>query len=148
MNMTGYVFANICIFLLGILYEGITLSLAIQEVSWKMELESSSYKGSPTSLNFTKKEDKRKLLLSINLLKYIGGYGDGWLGVRISISRSIYRFFATAFSYSLMLIAMTFNVGFFISVCAGIAFGSFLFTPISSKVLGSKPDIIFNTGCC
>jgi ABC-type dipeptide/oligopeptide/nickel transport system permease component len=96
-------------------------------------------------LNDIKNQDN---LIPTHLFKYVGGYGDGWLGVQISISRSIYRFFSTAISYSLMLIAMTFNVGFFISACAGIAFGSFLFTPISSKVLGSKPDISQSTACC
>jgi hypothetical protein len=160
MNMTGYVFACICIMLLGILYEGVTACLSIQEIKWRMQLDDNdltilpSPNGSTTALDNDSRSDQikhyeRELLLSANIWKYFGGYGDGWLGIRISITRSICRFFIVVLSYSLMLITMTFNIGLFFSVCLGIAMGSFLFAPVCYKALGSKSALVrTNKYCC
>lgn len=172
-NYFEYNLACICIVLLGILYEAILTTMSIQEHKWRIELESNNDDSSailPSAVRLPKRKSKNpspdlirivetaasginekqdNLLLSTNLLKYVGGYGDGFVGVRISITRSICRFVMAALSYSLMLITMTFNIGLFISVCLGIAIGSFLFAPISFKVLGSKTDLVrASHSCC
>jgi len=46
---------------------------------------------------------------------------------RVDVPRAVFRFVEVMLSYSLMLVAMTFNVGLFFAVCSGLALGTLLF---------------------
>ena len=48
-------------------------------------------------------------------------------GLKIAILRSGWKIVSTVIGYFLMLLSMTFNIGIFLSIISGIAFGTLLF---------------------
>lgn len=51
------------------------------------------------------------------------------------VGRTALSFAVIFLDYTLMLIAMTFNVGLFFAVCIGLALGLLLFVPMSQRYL-------------
>jgi Ctr copper transporter family len=49
------------------------------------------------------------------------------------LSRTLLSFVVILLDFSLMLLAMTFNVGIFFAVCLGLALGLLLFQPVSQR---------------
>ena len=58
------------------------------------------------------------------------------------------RFFAAAWTYLLMLISMTFNIGLFFAVIMGLGFGSAVFGPYLSKLQEKKLMAFQNEDLC
>lgn len=147
-----YAIACLSIVLLGILYEGISAYLMIQEIKWGDRLklangrQACDQSTSANSAQIFANQSRSK----IAIFSYIGGYYNGSEGVKIASIRAVFKFFMVAISYSLMLIAMTFNIGFFFSVCLGFAAGSFLFSSaaLAASLENSIAHQLDTSGCC
>ena len=75
-------------------------------------------------------------ILHFKVLDIIGNQSDNTTKTQIKTAflRGFTRLIGAWWTYSLMLIAMTFNVGLFLSVIIGLAFGSAIFGPFLSKL--------------
>jgi hypothetical protein len=80
-----------------------------------------------------------------NAFSRLAGSNNGIMGMLNSAFYGFIRTVSMGFSYLLMLIAMTFNLGLFLSVIIGIGVGHALFMPVF-KVRGTIPEID-NCGC-
>jgi ABC-type dipeptide/oligopeptide/nickel transport system permease component len=79
---------------------------------------------------------------------HIGGLSQGVSGVSVAAQRGVFRLLSTTLGYSLMLVAMTFNIGLFIAVIAGFAVGTFLFSPMIKLSSYGVYDIASQAGEC
>lgn len=114
------------VIILGIFYEGLSAWLEILEQKWRLKLKEIHRAKS--------NNDPTKSLLSFPYsFRNIAGLSDGSFGLKISLIRGGFKIILVAISYFLMLIAMTFNVGLFVSVLLGFAIGTILFSPVKSS---------------
>jgi len=106
-----YAAAVIGIILLGIIFEGLQSFRALMEFKWKYPSPQSVSEGEIEPLN------GNQLTLSF------GGPFQLWL----DLQRAVIYVAEVFIGYCLMLIAMTFNVGLFLAVLAGLFVGHFTF---------------------
>ncbi|KAJ3157476.1 hypothetical protein HDU86_003368 [Geranomyces michiganensis] len=111
----------VAIFILGILYEGWHALVATYEAKYLKSVRPAD----ATSES--------------NLIVGRSALGSTFSAVRIK--HALFRFVAKAvtvtIAYLLMLVAMTFNVGLFIAVVVGLAFGSAIFTDVTRAALAA-----------
>ena len=86
-------------------------------------------------------------------MAYIGGFALGFTGVKIALFRAVTVLLSTTIGNLLMLIIMTFNVGIFLSIVFGYAFGTFLFFPvaqvsIAGKIGNTDIRVMPSASCC
>lgn len=79
-------------------------------------------------------------ILHFKVLDIIGNLADESFQTKLlsALLRGITRIIGAAWSYLLMLIAMTFNVGLFFAVILGLGCGSATFGPYLSKLQERK----------
>jgi solute carrier family 31 (copper transporter), member 1 len=116
-----YFLAILFSFSLAVTYEGFQVLIFFLDIKWLAPEEIISDTASSEGLINT---------APAPLLSHICGYSKGKRGIILALLGGFLRTFATAIGYALMLVAMTFNIGLFLSVVIGFGFGSFLFSPI------------------
>lgn len=152
-NLSSYIASCIAIILFGVLYEFLITARAMLEFKWSyLNGQNSMGIGNAgedcecppgsSSASSGKQQAKTISQQDISLgdiydeqeqLLRPGYYFKNAYPMfqKFSLSRDFTRgflqFFETALSYSLMLIAMTYNSGIFISVCLGMGIGTFIF---------------------
>ncbi|KAI8911680.1 Ctr copper transporter family-domain-containing protein [Gorgonomyces haynaldii] len=146
-NKTQYAGACIGVFFLAVLYEGLTSFIRIQEYKWDCALKDRRsnkrqvQEVADAAFGASKQPPKTSLTA-------VGGFKDGVFGVFVAVMKGLLKSLSVAISYALMLIAMTFNVGLFLSVVFGFGFGTICFAPLVSDIvspsLEGTQDV---TGC-
>jgi len=152
-----YALAWILIFLSAIGYEALTTYQAMCELNWRKS-QTEKLKGNATAVDlsvcapddFGAREagartagssDSDHTQISnttVPFWKIIGGFNQGFEGVKVAFVRSLFRFFTSALALILMLIVMSFNVGLFFAVTVGYLIGHFLFAPITFYYLAAS----------
>jgi len=116
-TVVSYVIAVFGTFLLAILYEGLKVFKIKMELSWRAQLR--------------KKLQQKSTQLDDTPLMPTGEVSKRPYDFWIEIQRSMLKMLETFLHYILMLLAMTFNVGLFIAIIAGVGVGSLLFAPFA-----------------
>jgi len=111
----AYYHAIFCIVLITILYEGLKAARAVLEFKWKIHHQQSLQVPGERSHLMRSDEDLTKD-------KFATPFDCG-----VDLPRSFLRTLELTISYFLMLIAMSFNVGFFCAILVGAFFGTLIF---------------------
>ncbi|XP_046845482.1 high affinity copper uptake protein 1-like isoform X2 [Xenia sp. Carnegie-2017] len=114
-SIGGMVWSCVVVFILAILYEGFKV---FREVLRNKYATSVSYNVSENGLS-ARSKGPQDVTVHINKNLYCNWH---------HLLQSFLHMIQVAFSYFLMLIAMTFNGWLFISVCIGAGFGHFIFS--------------------
>jgi copper transporter 1 len=108
-SIIQYVFTCVLVFILAVLHEFMAAGRNILETRWKEQNRS---------------EEDEISLTEVSQPTFI---------LALSARRGVYHFIEMTLGYSLMLIAMTFNVGIFLSVMLGFGFGKFFFGHLQNE---------------
>ncbi|KAJ3394483.1 hypothetical protein HDU92_006868 [Lobulomyces angularis] len=118
-NALQYWLSNLALFVLAIFYEGLSTYLILLEAKWsKFNKAAACYPyrlstaaGFPSSSSSTFPHS----------------------GIRIALTRFLFKFVLTTLGYALMLVTMTFNIAMYFSVVLGFAFGTLIFGGLSKR---------------
>jgi copper transporter 1 len=139
-----YYMACIIIIATCCLHEFIIVYATILEQQWKLELTNL------TTLQTNNSNSQHSKLMPdlSNLSPQINGekFSHNSFGTKIAFYKSILKSFKVLLNYSLMLVAMTFNVGYFVSIVFGFGLGVFLFSKVESKIVCD--DMKGGLDCC
>ena len=118
-----YVLSWFACMILAVMYEALQVFISFMELKW-----------SPTPVTLDSQGalfgEKTGKALPMSPWRHIAGFSQGSKGVLVALMRAILRMISIALGYSLMLIAMTFNVGLFFAVVSGVGVGTFVFAPM------------------
>ena len=120
-----YVLAWILVFLSAIFYEAVQVFVIRCEVHWQQQ----PLKDSKEMINDSIFGESIGNCNQRNF-KNLFGLNDGISGLKQSIFRALLRMLSTLIGYTLMLIAMTFNVGLFVAIILGFGTGTLIFAPL------------------
>jgi copper transporter 1 len=113
-------------FVAASLYEALQVFISIRETKWIL----SGYSKTEVLDHAFGGLGNEKLSSSVSPMSHLCGLSMGIDGVRIASVRGIFRILSTTLGYGLMLLAMTFNVGIFLSIILGFGVGTFIFVPV------------------
>ena len=120
--------AWILVFLAAAGYEALQVFVSFKELHWaKKDCKSNTVLDNSAFGEVTQTKAVDNDAIS---LQSLCGASGGLTGIKQSFYRAILRMVSTAIGYSLMLVAMSFNVGLFIAVITGFGFGTFVFVPM------------------
>ena len=128
-NVMQYIFAWIVVFFVAVGYEGLNVYVYIQETKWSL--------GNDTKPVDLTAFGSNVLGPKMQTVHQMCGLSNGKQGVKQSAIRAMLRMLSTLIGYTLMLIAMTFNIGLFVAIIVGFGAGTFVFAPMI-KNLESK----------
>ena len=145
-NTAQYTLAWFLVFLAASFYEALNVFSYFQELKWGNVQQ---HKHDAAVDSAFGPADKRVFSTEKwHGFSNICGLSGGSVGVQQAMLRAMLRMLSTFIGYSLMLIAMTFNVGLFIAIIVGFGVGTFCFVPmIKQSAIPALMGPVGNTEC-
>ncbi|KAJ3217430.1 hypothetical protein HK099_005471 [Clydaea vesicula] len=136
-NSLHYAIAIVILFFLAVFYEWLHVFSILKEEEWKLKnYPAICYPYKPLNLKEVKEEDENN---------------SQYIGLKILLLRGLFKFLLTTLSYSLMLIVMTFNIGYFFAIIIGYTVGTMCFGGLckrGSNTISASSQEASASVCC